>query len=600
MCSLCIEGYNRDTTTCEICDNGAVPLRIGLLLFVVALLFALVAVCRRKIQKQWQKYQPLWRDVLRVASINITFLQINSSLPSVIEVEWPSEWTKFVRNFNFVNIDVLSLVGMNCIGDFNYYLSFCIMICLPVGILLMAGCNYKASMSIMKRRLLNMTPEQKQSKEKEALHLLFELADSDHSDHIDPSELMGILRQLGWKMNVKTARSLCEKIGAVTDEHGHLTLTEAVFLTAMISGKISKELDGAAGVMARSKSYANKSHTQSTVSSGGDDASNGSAAGTTASMTSSSSRKRSKATTSLDALTDSDDLVKWTLRRNIVSNSLSGAIQLLLLAHTPVSRKVFQYFHCNDIAGRELLIADYDINCLSPEYFAFMPIVVVVLITYTCALPMTILFYLFRHRNELYSTSVYQRIGWLYNPYVRGAEFWQVFDVLMKMVLTGILIYIPTTSRAGIASLICVVAVASLNYFEPHKNKVLFWLSQISFLTTGSKYIMALLLSSSFGMKEKEMRTIGMLLIGLDLGFMVASMFSIVIAVWMIHAKFQTIQRKNRKNKQSSKKKVLPTSLTEQEKDGHMLRNWSTDFKENNGVSISGGGDDNDNTHVKY
>ena len=38
-------------------------------------------------------------------------------------------------------------------------------------------------------------------------------------------------------------------------------------------------------------------------------------------------------------LTDSKQLVKWTLRNNIISNSLSGATQLLLLAHTPVSRK---------------------------------------------------------------------------------------------------------------------------------------------------------------------------------------------------------------------------------------------------------------------
>jgi len=47
----------------------------------------------------------------------------------------------------------------------------------------------------------------------------------------------------------------------------------------------------------------------------------------------------------------------------------------------------------------------------------------------------------------------------LYEPYVCGAEFWQAHDVLMKMVLTGTLIYIPTASRAGIAALLCVVAV---------------------------------------------------------------------------------------------------------------------------------------------
>jgi hypothetical protein len=169
----------------------------------------------------------------------------------------------------------------------------------------MALFSYKASMGIMARRLTTMTPEKSKIKEEEALHLLFQLADFDHSDHIDPSELMGILRQLGWKMDVKVARQLCEKIGAVTDEHGHLTLTEEIFLNAMIDNTIARELESMTGVLARSKSYAKKS------------------------------KKKGK-TEAATTLTDSKDLVKWTLRRNIVSNSLSGATQLLLLAHTPV------------------------------------------------------------------------------------------------------------------------------------------------------------------------------------------------------------------------------------------------------------------------
>ena len=74
-------------------------------------------------------------------------------------------------------------------------------------------------------------------------------------------------------------------------------------------------------------------------------------------------------------LTDCDKLVKWTLHSKIVSNSLSGATQLLVIAHTPVSRKVFQYFHCNDLAGTFLLRADYHIDCKSDEYYAFMPAV---------------------------------------------------------------------------------------------------------------------------------------------------------------------------------------------------------------------------------
>ena len=51
--------------------------------------------------------------------------------------------------------------------------------------------------------------------------------------------------------------------------------------------------------------------------------------------------------------------------------------------------------------------------------------------------------YFWYNRKDLYSTTIiFQTIGWLYDPFVRGAEFWQVHDVMMKMVLTGMLIYV--------------------------------------------------------------------------------------------------------------------------------------------------------------
>ena len=59
-----------------------------------------------------------------------------------------------------------------------------------------------------------------------------------------------------------------------------------------------------------------------------------------------------------------DRIVAWTLRRKQAAASFSGAVQLLLLAHTPVSRKVFQWFHCNNISGRWFLRADVSCFCV--------------------------------------------------------------------------------------------------------------------------------------------------------------------------------------------------------------------------------------------
>jgi hypothetical protein len=61
-----------------------------------------------------------------------------------------------------------------------------------------------------------------------------------------------------------------------------------------------------------------------------------------------------------------------------------------------------------------------------------MPVVLIVLVGFTIMLPASISFYLWKHRNNLYSTKTYQVVGWLYDPFVRGAKFWQVHDLLMK------------------------------------------------------------------------------------------------------------------------------------------------------------------------
>ena len=87
LCSMCIDNHNRDVGKCNLCDDSSVPRRVGLLLGFVAASTILIASCRHRIQRKWSKYKDLWRDFLRIISINITFAQINSSLPSVLDIQ---------------------------------------------------------------------------------------------------------------------------------------------------------------------------------------------------------------------------------------------------------------------------------------------------------------------------------------------------------------------------------------------------------------------------------------------------------------------------------------------------------------------------------
>ena len=48
-------------------------------------------------------------------------------------------------------------------------------------------------------------------------------------------------------------------------------------------------------------------------------------------------------------------------------------------AHTRFAQSIFHHFHCNELAGKKLLIADYRLDCTSDTYLAFMPVVLIVL-----------------------------------------------------------------------------------------------------------------------------------------------------------------------------------------------------------------------------
>ena len=130
--------------------------------------------------------------------------------------------------------------------------------------------------------------------------------------------------------------------------------------------------------------------------------------------------------------------------------------------------------------------------------------------------------------------------------------------------MQGLLIYVSPASRAGIAILVCAVSVANLNYFQPYKSRVLFWLDQLSFITILAKYTIALRLSSSSSSssasasaadKFKEQQFIGVLLIVFDVGFMVSSVLALLVSFWFLQAKFKKI---NDQSRQEVRTRIVP------------------------------------------
>lgn len=407
LCSLCISGFNRDVNECTLCVDNAVPIRISIFVAIVFIGLFLAVFIGRKVHKKYPSLLPLWLTLLQILSINVTYAQINSSLPSVIDIEWPEEWKIFLRNFSFVNIDIMSLIGVKCIGDFSFYASFVFMVCLPITIVVLSITYYYSSRAGMAVKMATMTKEQKAIKHREALHRLFELADGDQSGHVEPSELAQIIRALGWKIKLNEAIDLAKKFGATADDEGHLLLSEHQFVEAMVSKEGGKTL------AAMNVEKAVESASEALASSQSSTTGKAIAKFKKKKFQKSAATENAKKAAANAHLANENKLVAWTLRSSLISASLSGATQLLLLAHTPVSRKAFQYFNCQDLAGRLLMKADYTINCEDEYYLWFMPFVFVVLGCFTLALPSVISFFLWKNRNNLYLSMTHAKVGWL-------------------------------------------------------------------------------------------------------------------------------------------------------------------------------------------
>lgn len=117
LCNSCSSGYIREGFTCVKCSKDGFGLRVAIVISIAMILALLVNFCKRRLKiGKWKRYSVLWRDVIRIFSINVTFAQISSSLSSVIDIDWPPNFLLFIKNLNFVNVDFMSLIGASCVG----------------------------------------------------------------------------------------------------------------------------------------------------------------------------------------------------------------------------------------------------------------------------------------------------------------------------------------------------------------------------------------------------------------------------------------------------------------------------------------------------
>jgi hypothetical protein len=116
------------------------------------------------------------------------------------------------------------------------------------------------------------------------------------------------------------------------------------------------------------------------------------------------------------------------------------------------------------------------------------------LVIFTFGLPLALALVLVRNRKILRTPKVMEKYGFLYDTYIPGAEYWDIQELLRRLLLTGMLLFLPPTTRLAASLLVSIVAVALLFGVKPHRARVIQRLEQSSFVILTFKYVGSVLL----------------------------------------------------------------------------------------------------------
>ena len=147
--------------------------------------------------------------------------------------------------------------------------------------------------------------------------------------------------------------------------------------------------------------------------------------------------------------------------------------------YTGVSTRIFRLFKCQKIEETWYLTADYTVKCRTEEWNVYAAIAGVCITVYVIGLPALQLYILLKNRVNLHREScenpqtqrrLEKEFGSIYSHYKPHAFYFDVVDLLRRLVLTGGLIMMGEESVAQLflGVVVCIVWLCLLIYKMPY------------------------------------------------------------------------------------------------------------------------------------
>lgn len=507
LCGQCEVNHIRDSLGgCAPCTPASAGYRavvLVVLLTFVLLVCLMIHVCRRRIRELRQRAEKRAERCASVLEMGLeyggdslkiicVFAQISSTAPRIIDLPVPPLYQQFLENFAFVNFDFMKLMGLECLGPLDYRAQVGLACAMPSAVVL-CGFTYwcwKTEKCVTKEKK-RTTRAASDEEQRAAIAALFDIVDADGSGFVDVHEFRVMLKELGHtKLNIEQTRAIMQKtVGIEAGEGEGATSATPPSATPPNTLRIGRELFVASALSGEI------------------------------------------------ADTSPDAWVKYLRNQRNLQGLVHLVYQMLSLIHAPVSVKLFDYFSCREVGTMSFLNGDYGFRCNASEHEQFATFVWVYIFGFTFALPTAIGCVLIQYRNRLEAPKTQEMFGFLYLSYRPGREWWDIHELLRRVMLTGVVVFFPSVLRLTVSLLISILASWVLIGMHPHKALVLQRLEQGSFMTLTLKYTLSVLLQLLVSNEEVEF--LGWLFVVLDLlyiGFSLMCFVAILRKMWEVAA----------------------------------------------------------------
>eukprot|EP01050_Picozoa_sp_SAG11_P002364 SAG11_NODE_118_length_15921_cov_30.283448_3_plen_550_part_00 len=156
-----------------------------------------------------------------------------------------------------------------------------------------------------------------------------------------------------------------------------------------------------------------------------------------------------------------------TRARNIV---VQMVFFILFLIYPFVSQTVFSGFNCRQLGDYEAWLgADYQISCDTLAHVLYLAVAILAVGLYPVGIPLGTLFLLIRSRKEMAveNSPARLRYSFLVSDYKPEYYYWETLEMLRKVILTGLLIFL---ARGSILQLVVGILITFVFLLATARN----------------------------------------------------------------------------------------------------------------------------------